>query len=59
MDKRGNVIELEKSDFYKTDLIGLRFLNENGRVAFVAIDGDHLDFDHDHLVDTFVPFLMQ
>ena len=33
---------LEKSDFYKEDYIGLRSLNEAGKVQFVSIDGDHL-----------------
>lgn len=33
---------LEKSAFYKSDLIGLKQLNENGKVKFISIVGDHL-----------------
>jgi palmitoyl-protein thioesterase len=35
---------LEESDFYVNDYIGLRALNEAGRVSFVSIVGDHLQF---------------
>jgi len=49
---------LEKSDFYKEDYIGLRSLNEAGKVQFVSIDGDHLQFSQANITDTFIPFLL-
>uniref|UniRef100_A0A915CDA1 Palmitoyl-protein thioesterase 1 n=1 Tax=Parascaris univalens TaxID=6257 RepID=A0A915CDA1_PARUN len=36
------IIPLEKSKLYTEDRIGLRTLNEKGKLQFVAIDGDHL-----------------
>jgi len=33
---------LEKSDWYNSDAIGLKTLNEAGKVQFIKIDGDHL-----------------
>ena len=37
-----NVEPLEKSTFYQSDLIGLKSLNEAGKVQFISIVGDHL-----------------
>jgi palmitoyl-protein thioesterase len=48
---------LEKSDFYKDDYIGLKTLNEEGKVQFISIDGDHLQFSQSDITDIFVPFL--
>jgi palmitoyl-protein thioesterase len=50
---------LEKSDFYKDDYIGLKTLNDEGKVQFVSIDGDHLQFSQSDITDIFVPFLEQ
>ncbi len=50
---------LERSDFYKDDYIGLKTLNEAGKVDWVSIDGDHLQFTTADINNTFVPFLMQ
>lgn len=50
---------LEKSAFYQSDLIGLKTLNDAGKVQFVPIVGDHLQFTDQDVTDIFVPFLMQ
>lgn len=50
---------LEKSAFYQSDAIGLKTLNEAGKVQFVSIVGDHLEFTNADVTDIFVPFLMQ
>lgn len=49
---------LEDSAFYQSDLIGLKTLNEAGKVQFVSIDGDHLQFSQSDIENTFVPFLL-
>jgi palmitoyl-protein thioesterase len=50
---------LEESEWYQDDAIGLRSLNEAGKVQFISIDGDHLQFSQSDIDNTFVPFLMQ
>lgn len=50
---------LEDSDFYQQDYIGLKALNEAGKVTFISIVGDHLQFSESDIDNTFVPFLLQ
>lgn len=50
---------LEKSAFYQEDYIGLKTLNEAGKVQFVKIVGDHLQFTAEDVSNIFVPFLLQ
>jgi palmitoyl-protein thioesterase len=38
------VTPLNQTDFYKSDLIGLRSLDEAGKVQFVTFIGEHLQF---------------
>jgi palmitoyl-protein thioesterase len=59
LNKAMQVQALDKSDFYKDDYIGLKTLNEAGKVDFVSIDGDHLQFSQANITDTFIPFLLQ
>ena len=42
LNKLMKVEPLEKSDWYNSDAIGLKTLNEAGKVQFIKIDGDHL-----------------
>ena len=58
MGEDGEVQALEDSDFYKEDYIGLRALNEAGKVSFVSVEGDHLQFSQDDISNTIVPFLL-
>lgn len=58
MDADGNVQALEDSDFYKNDYLGVRALNEAGRIQFVSVVGDHLQFSQDDISNTIVPFLL-
>ena len=44
-DNNLNVMKLENSDFYKHDYIGLRHLVESGKVEFVELEGEHLEFE--------------
>ena len=58
MGEDGEVQALEDSDFYKEDYIGLRALNEAGKVSFVSVVGDHLQFSESDIENTIVPFLL-
>jgi len=55
----GTVMKLEDSDFYKKDYIGLRALNEAGKITFTSLPGDHLEFTTKDITDTFIPFLLK
>ena len=55
--KDKKVVALEDSDFYKNDLIGLKALNDEKKVQFISIEGDHLQFSKDDINNTFIPFL--
>jgi hypothetical protein len=33
---------LEESEFYKKDLLGIKKLNEAGKIFFLALESDHL-----------------
>ncbi|CAJ0593540.1 unnamed protein product [Cylicocyclus nassatus] len=39
------ILPMNETRLYKEDLIGLRKLNELGRVHFLALEGDHLQID--------------
>lgn len=58
MDSEGNLQALEDSDFYKNDYLGVKALNEAGRIQFVSVVGDHLQFSADDISNTIVPFLL-
>jgi palmitoyl-protein thioesterase len=51
--------EMEESDLYKEDYMGLKTLNEAGKIQKISIAGDHLQFSDEDIDNTFVPFLMQ
>ena len=48
-----------KDSFYNNDNIGLRSLNEAGKVEFVRIDGNHLQFSDKWIRRVFIPFLKE
>jgi palmitoyl-protein thioesterase len=53
------VIALKDSDFWKDDYIGLRYLDEQSKVQWIEIVGQHLQFSEDDIKNTFIPFLIQ
>jgi palmitoyl-protein thioesterase len=57
LDKNGKVQPLEDSDFYKQDYIGLKALNETGKITWSEIKGDHLQFTTEYIKDTVIPHL--
>jgi palmitoyl-protein thioesterase len=46
-------------DFYNDDYIGLKALNDAGKVKFETFEGDHLEFSTQQVEDIIVPFLKQ
>lgn len=58
LDSTGAVQPLQDSDFYKSDYIGLRALNEAKKVQFVSVVGDHLQFSQEDIDNTIIPFLL-
>ena len=52
------VTDVKKTDFYTSDYIGLRALDEAGKVQYETIQGDHLQFTEQDIDDMIVPFLL-
>ena len=56
-DEEGkNIVPLEQSDFYINDNIGLRKLNEEGKVSFVAFKEEHILYNMDEYNNEIVEF---
>ena len=52
------VLALEESSLYQDNLIGLKTLNEQGKLHFYAVDGKHVEIDYDWVAENIVPFLL-
>lgn len=57
-DENMNLLPVEETDFYQNDYLGLKTLNEAGKITFSSVDGDHLQFSTDDIDNTIVPFLL-
>jgi palmitoyl-protein thioesterase len=58
--KKGEILPIEQTPLYAEDWIGLKSLNEAGKVKFVAQDGNHLshlDMDDPLVTDYIIPAL--
>ena len=52
--------ELEESDLYKNDTLGLQTLDKSGRLYKLSVNGDHLQFTDQWFIDNIItPFLSQ
>ena len=51
------LVEMKDLDLYKKDLIGLKKLNEEGKIELVSIEGDHLRFTKADISKYFIPAL--
>ena len=49
----GEVTPLKERDLYKEDWLGLRELDEQGKLDFATIPGDHMQLSEELLVKTF------
>lgn len=54
INERGNIVSMEDSIVYKEDLIGLKKLHDDNKIKRELIDGVHLMFNNDHIMDIFV-----
>lgn len=51
--------DLMHSDLYENDRLGLKSMNENGKLQFLSVDGDHLRFTDTWFVSNIIEkFLM-
>ena len=58
-DNKGeNIIPLKESDFYINDYIGLRKLDEEGKVQFVEIDQEHVLYNMKEYREEIVQFFL-
>jgi len=51
------VLTMEETPLYQEDWIGLKQMNENGQLTFLATIGNHLQFTKEWFIDNIVPFL--
>lgn len=49
-----DILPLEQSDIYTQDWIGLKTLDESGRLEFLSVVGDHLQFNQTWFNDTII-----
>ncbi|KAI9202002.1 palmitoyl-protein thioesterase-like protein 1 [Polychytrium aggregatum] len=58
LDKDGAVVPLEQQDLWTEDRLGLRFLNDNGRLHFLTAPGPHMNGTADYILNVILePFL--
>ncbi|KAJ8268194.1 hypothetical protein COCON_G00133660, partial [Conger conger] len=48
---------LQESTLYKEDRLGLAEMDKAGKLVFLAVDGDHLQFSREWFNARLVPFL--
>lgn len=48
---------LQESVIYKEDRLGLKAMDEAGKLVFVKTEGDHLQFSTEWFIETLIPFL--
>jgi palmitoyl-protein thioesterase len=53
----GKIKPLEKSKFYIDDYIGIKKLNEQGKINFLELYGQHLNFNNGHVIVKVIPAL--
>ncbi|XP_033360772.1 palmitoyl-protein thioesterase 1 [Bombus vosnesenskii] len=52
---QGSLIQtLEQSDLYREDRLGLKMLHDSGRIHFLHVHGNHLQFTEDWFVDNII-----
>ncbi|KAJ8880988.1 hypothetical protein PR048_017461 [Dryococelus australis] len=60
--KPGQITEfytLQESELYQNDLLGLRQMEESGRLKFLSVNGNHLQFTDEWFVDNVVKKYLQ
>ncbi|KAI6237160.1 Palmitoyl-protein hydrolase 1 [Aphelenchoides besseyi] len=49
-----HVVPMNETDFYKKDVLGLKTLNESGRLHLLSVDGNHLQIGEQYFIDKIV-----
>ena len=52
------VLALNESALYRDDWLGLKSLDERGKLHFFAVDGKHVQIDYDWVAEYIIPFLL-
>ena len=53
------IVALKDSRFYQDDYLGLRQLDEEGKVSYIEMKGDHLDYTEEQVNENIVRFLLK
>ncbi len=56
-NEKEELVSLKDSEFYKNDTLGLRSLDEAGKVIFETIPGEHLQFSNEDMINYMIPVL--
>ena len=56
-DGKQQLIKMEDTDNYKNNDLGLKYLNEHGKLKLVEINDVHTKYTDKDISDTFLPFL--
>jgi len=51
------VVNVQNLTIYKEDWIGLKHLDENNKLQFISVKGDHLDFSNEWFIQNIIPYL--
>ncbi|KAG0005951.1 hypothetical protein BGZ80_000012 [Entomortierella chlamydospora] len=59
-DDNGDVIDLEDQDQYKEDWLGLRTMDEAGKLIFDILEGEHMQFSLEDFTEKItIPYLLE
>jgi palmitoyl-protein thioesterase len=56
-NEKKELLEFKDTEVYKKDLIGLKGLNEAGKIVMDSINGDHLQFTEKDIEEKMIPYL--
>ncbi|KAG0069887.1 hypothetical protein BGZ89_001901 [Linnemannia elongata] len=58
-DENGDVIDLEEQDQYKEDWLGLKAMDQAGKLEFEVMEGEHMQFSLEEFTDKItIPYLL-
>jgi|TARA_B110000305_G_scaffold219504_1_gene260536 palmitoyl-protein thioesterase len=58
-DGKRKKVDMEDTEIYKNDWLGLKYLQEHGKIKMVHIDAQHIKYGQEDIEKTFLPFLRQ
>ena len=51
------VVEMEETNLYEDDLLGLKKMNEDGKIHRYIHEGHHMSFSDEFFLEYIIPFL--